>query len=104
MRLVRLPAILFLVMIALFGGRALYRMERAPVGGAVVALLEPPLALAGASTPSTPSGSDLPSVDVPARPVHVVPPDDSKPARPVTTTGRTGAPDARAAPPPSPVT
>lgn len=96
MRLVRFPAILFLVILALFGGRALYRMERVPESGAVLALLESPPALAGTSGPAAASGSDLPSVDVPARPVHVVPPDDGKPARPVTVTGR-GTPDAHAA-------
>ena len=93
----RFPVILFLVIMALFGGRALYRMERAPVAGAILAVLESPPALAGTSTPSAASVSDLPSVDVPARPVHVVPPDDGKPARPVTMTGRGGAPESHAA-------
>jgi endonuclease YncB( thermonuclease family) len=99
MRLLRFPAVLFLVIVALFAGRALYRMERAPEVSAVVGLLESPPAFAGATTP-TASGGDLPSVDVSSRPVHVVPPDDGKPARPVTVTGRGGAPDVRAAAPP----
>lgn len=76
-------------------------MERAPAANAVMALLESPPALAGASTPSTSSGGDLPSIDVSARPVHVVPPDEGKPARPVTITGRVAAPDGRAAAPPT---
>lgn len=99
MRLVRFPAILLLVIVAVFGGRALYQIERAPVGGAVVALLASPPALAGTSAPSNSAGSDLPSVEVPARPVHVVPPDDGKAARPVTITGRGGGADAHAASP-----
>jgi endonuclease YncB( thermonuclease family) len=99
MRLVRFPAILFLVISAVFGGRALYPMERATVGGTFVPLLESPPALAGTSGASADAGSDLPSVNVPARPVHVVPPDDGKPARPVTITGRGSAPDTHTAPP-----
>ncbi|HEV2548977.1 MAG TPA: thermonuclease family protein [Stellaceae bacterium] len=95
----RFSAVLFLVIVAVFGGRALYQMERASAVGAAVALLESPPALAGTSGPLTAAGSDLPSVDVSARPVHVVPPDDGKPARPVTITGRAGAPDAHTAPP-----
>ena len=101
MRLVRFPAILLFVIVALFGGRALYQMERAPVDGVVVALLESQPARAGTSAPSSAAASDLPSVDVPARPVHVVPPDDGKPARPATITGRGGTPDAHAAAPPT---
>jgi len=67
------------------------------MAGAIMAVLESPPALAGTSTPSAVTVSDLPSVDVPARIVHVVPPDDGKPARPVTMTGRVGAPDSHAA-------
>jgi len=103
MRMVRFLAIFLLIISALFGGRALYRPERAPANGATPAFLESP-ALAGASAPPGASASsDLPSVEVPSRPVHVVPPDDGAPARPVTMIGRLPSPESRRAPTPPPV-
>jgi len=100
--MVRFLAVFLLVISALLGGRALYRLERAPVGGATQTFLESTPAMAEASAPSAFSGtSDLPSVEVPTRPVHVVPPDDGAPARPVTMMGRSPSAESR---PPAPPT
>jgi endonuclease YncB( thermonuclease family) len=101
MRWVRFLAVFLLVMSALLGGGALYRLERAPASGATEAFLAPTLAMADASAPAAFSGSsDLPSVEVPSRPVHVVPADDGAPARPVTMMGRTPSAESRSPSPP----
>jgi len=99
--MVRFLAVFLLVISALLGGRALYRLEPAPVRGATQTFLESTPAMADASAPSVLSGtSDLPSVEVPSRPVHAVPPDDGAPARPVTM-GRAPSAESRSPAPPS---